>query len=154
MLMRLAGGRMMDPAHGIDGQARDVYVRDGRIIDPPADAAAAQTLDVSGRIVHQAVGADHRRGVDSTAGGLVVEADIAANHRYPQRLTGWFAKHRAAAGMPTGSLHILRHTAATLALTATPPVPLHVITGRLGDDPKTVLATYAHLLPHSDAMAA
>ncbi len=51
MLMRLAGGRMMDPAHGIDGQARDVYVRDGRIIDPPADAAAAQTLDVSGRIV-------------------------------------------------------------------------------------------------------
>ena len=43
MLMRLAGGRMMDPAHGIDGQVRDVYVRDGRIIDPPADAAAAQS---------------------------------------------------------------------------------------------------------------
>jgi hypothetical protein len=31
---------------------------------------------------------------------------------------------------------------------------LHVVAGRLGDDPKTVLATYAHLLPHSDAMAA
>ena len=36
----------------------------------------------------------------------------------------------------------------------TPPVPLHVVAGRLGDDPKTVLATYSHLLPHSDAMAA
>ena len=29
-----------------------------------------------------------------------------------------------------------------------------VVAGRLGDDPKTVLGTYAHLLPHSDAMAA
>jgi hypothetical protein len=29
-----------------------------------------------------------------------------------------------------------------------------VVAARLGDDPKTVLATYAHLLPHSDEMAA
>jgi integrase len=72
---------------------------------------------------------------------------------HPQRLTGWFARHRKAAGIPTGTLHVLRHTAATLALTAT-PVPLHVVAGRLGDDPKTVLATYAHLLPHSDEAAA
>ena len=66
---------------------------------------------------------------------------------HPQRLTEAFARHRKAAGIPTGSLHILRHTAATLALTATPPVPLHVVAGRLGDDPKTVLGTYSHLLP-------
>ena len=33
MLMRLAGGRVIDPAHGVDGQVRDVYVRDGRIIE-------------------------------------------------------------------------------------------------------------------------
>ena len=32
-------------------------------------------------------------------------------------------------------------------------MPLHVVAKRLGDDPKTVLATYAQL-PHSDAMAA
>jgi integrase len=73
---------------------------------------------------------------------------------YPQRLTEWFSRHRKAAGIPVGSLHILRHTSATLALTASPPVPLHVVAGRLGDDPKTILGTYAHLLPHSDAMAA
>jgi integrase len=72
----------------------------------------------------------------------------------PQRLTGWFSKLRKAAKIPVGSLHILRHTSATLALTANPPVPLHVVAGRLGDDPKTILGTYAHLLPHSDAMAA
>jgi integrase len=72
----------------------------------------------------------------------------------PELLTHWFAKHRKAAGIPSGSLHVLRHTSATLALTATPPVPLHVVAGRLGDDPRTLLGTYAHLLPHSDAMAA
>jgi integrase len=70
------------------------------------------------------------------------------------RLTESFGTHRKAAGIPSGSLHVLRHTAATLALTATPPVPLHIVAGRLGDDPKTVPGTGAHLLPHSEAMAA
>jgi formylmethanofuran dehydrogenase subunit A len=51
MLTRLAGGRVIDPAHGIDGQVRDVYVRDGRIVEPGPDAPRAQTIDVTGRIV-------------------------------------------------------------------------------------------------------
>jgi integrase len=72
----------------------------------------------------------------------------------PGHLSEVFVRHRKAAGVSVGSLHVLRHTAATIALTADPPVPLHVVAGRLGDDPKTVLSTYAHLLPHSDALAA
>ena len=51
MLMRLAGARVIDPANGIDGQVRDLYVRDGCIVEAPQDAASAQTIDVSGRIV-------------------------------------------------------------------------------------------------------
>jgi formylmethanofuran dehydrogenase subunit A len=51
MLTRLAGGRVIDPAHGVDGQARDLYIRDGRIVETPADAAQASTIDVAGRIV-------------------------------------------------------------------------------------------------------
>ena len=70
----------------------------------------------------------------------------------PQRLTEWFRKHRKAAGIPAGSLHTLRHTAATLALTA--GVPIHIVAARLGDNPTTVLETYAHLLPQSDEVAA
>jgi integrase len=70
----------------------------------------------------------------------------------PNRLTEWFKGHRTDAGIPTGTLHILRHTAATLALTA--GVPVHINAARLGDDPKTVLGTYAHLLPQSDEIAA
>ena len=52
----------------------------------------------------------------------------------------------------TGSLHILRHTHATLALSA--GIPLHVTAARLGDRPETLLHTYAHLLPQSDVQAA
>ena len=79
-------------------------------------------------------------------------ADALGGPIHPQRLTHWFAEHREAAGIPTGSLHTLRHTAATLALTA--GVPVHIVAARLGDDPKTVLSTYAHLLPQSDELAA
>jgi integrase len=70
----------------------------------------------------------------------------------PQRLTEWFRKHRKAAGIPTGTLHTLRHTAATLALTS--GIPVHIVAARLGDNPTTVLETYAHLLPQSDELAA
>jgi integrase len=71
---------------------------------------------------------------------------------HPQRLTEWFSKHRKAAGIATGSLHTLRHTAATLALTS--GVPVHIVVARLGDSPTEILKTYAHLLPQSDELAA
>jgi formylmethanofuran dehydrogenase subunit A len=51
MLTRLAGGRLIDPANGVDGEVRDLYVRDGRIIDAPADAARAHLIDIAGRVV-------------------------------------------------------------------------------------------------------
>ena len=83
--------------------------------------------------------------------GDLVFCDELGSVIYPKWLTGRFRTLRA--GITTGSLHILRHTAATLALTATPPVPLHIVAGRLGDDPTTLLSTYAQLLPRSDAQA-
>jgi hypothetical protein len=33
-------------------------------------------------------------------------------------------------------------------------IPVHVVAARLGDDPATVLRTYAHLVPTSDQQAA
>jgi integrase len=82
----------------------------------------------------------------------LVFADALGGPIHPQRLTQWFSEHRKAAGIPTGTLHTLRHTCATLALTS--GVPVHIVAARLGDDPKTVLGTYAHLLPQSDELAA
>jgi integrase len=82
----------------------------------------------------------------------LVFADELGGSIHPQRLTEWFGQHRKAAGIPSGTLHTLRHTAATLALTS--GVPVHIVAARLGDDPKTVLSTYAHLMPQSDELAA
>jgi integrase len=70
----------------------------------------------------------------------------------PERLSALFVEHRRAAGIETGSLHVLRHTAATMMLTN--GVPVHIAAARLGDHPATVLSTYAHLLPQSDELAA
>ncbi len=70
----------------------------------------------------------------------------------PGTTSAAFVQHRKAAKIPVGSMHVLRHTSATIGLTE--GVPLHVVAARLGDDPKTVLGTYAHLLPQSDAEAA
>jgi integrase len=84
--------------------------------------------------------------------GDLVFADELGGSIHPHRLTSWFGLRRKAAGIPTGTLHTLRHTAATLALTE--GVPVHIVAARLGDDPNTILSTYAHLLPHSDELAA
>ena len=32
-MLRLKNGRIYDPVHGIDGQIRDLYIEDGRIVD-------------------------------------------------------------------------------------------------------------------------
>jgi integrase len=82
----------------------------------------------------------------------LVFADELGRPIHPQQLTDGFRRLRKAAGIPAGSMHIMRHTAATLMLTG--GVPLYVVAARLGDDPKTILDTYAHLLPTSDEAAA
>lgn len=49
--LRLRGGRIYDPANGIDGQIRDICVRDGRIVDLPAGEKVDHEYDVSGMVV-------------------------------------------------------------------------------------------------------
>ena len=47
--IRLVGGTVYDPANGVDGEVRDLYLVDGRIADTcPPDA---RRLDVSGMVV-------------------------------------------------------------------------------------------------------
>ena len=50
--LKLAGGKLYDPANGIDGTVTDLWIRDGKIVDPPTDAAAAvKTIDLTGTVV-------------------------------------------------------------------------------------------------------
>jgi formylmethanofuran dehydrogenase subunit A len=50
-IARLRGGRVYDPANGVDGMQRDLYIRDGRMIDAPADGAVDHDYDAHGMVV-------------------------------------------------------------------------------------------------------
>ena len=50
MLIRLTGGEVVDPVNGATAK-RDVWIRDGLLVDAPKGATADETHDVSGCIV-------------------------------------------------------------------------------------------------------
>lgn len=52
MLIKLTGGTVYDPMHGVNGQVRDIYVRDGRVVsNPPADLRVDEEYDLRGKVV-------------------------------------------------------------------------------------------------------
>lgn len=52
MVLKLAGGRLYDPINGIDGEVRDLWIEDGRIVAAPPDGRTAdETVDLAGRVV-------------------------------------------------------------------------------------------------------
>jgi formylmethanofuran dehydrogenase subunit A len=52
-LLRITGGTIFDPANGIDGQVRNLWIADGKIITAPADRATrpAREIDARGLVV-------------------------------------------------------------------------------------------------------
>jgi formylmethanofuran dehydrogenase subunit A len=51
MITKLTGGKVYDPEHGVNGEIRDIYIRDGRIVDAPADGKIHEEVDVRGKVV-------------------------------------------------------------------------------------------------------
>ncbi|HEY4065450.1 MAG TPA: formylmethanofuran dehydrogenase subunit A, partial [Burkholderiaceae bacterium] len=49
--LRLRGGRVIDPTNGVDGEQRDLFVRDGRIVEPAPGEVAAEEIDLGGCVV-------------------------------------------------------------------------------------------------------
>ena len=50
---KIAGGTVYDPANGIDGQVRDIWIAGGKIVAPPADPEIRPTrvIDARGLVV-------------------------------------------------------------------------------------------------------
>lgn len=111
MLIKLSGGTVYDPAHGIDGQIRDIYIRDGRIVAERAVAEDTpdQTFDCRGKVImagaidmHTHIGGgkvtiarnllpeDHRadpvarRGLERAGCGHVVPSTLTTGYRYAE----------------------------------------------------------------------
>ncbi len=51
MLTKLTGGRIYDPANGVDGKIKDIYIKDGRIIDKPKDAKVDKEYNLKDKVV-------------------------------------------------------------------------------------------------------
>src|SRR2546430_9029183 len=49
--MRINGGRVYDPANGVDGVVKDVCIADGRIAPDAELSAGARTIDATGMVV-------------------------------------------------------------------------------------------------------
>jgi formylmethanofuran dehydrogenase subunit A len=49
----IAGGYVYDPANGIDGQTKDIWISDGKIVEPPSDpnVRPTRTLNAAGLVV-------------------------------------------------------------------------------------------------------
>jgi len=54
-LLKLCGGHVYDPTNGVDGEVRDIWIEDGKIVEPPSESAGlndqVKTIDVSGMVV-------------------------------------------------------------------------------------------------------
>ena len=50
-MIKLIGGKVYDPANGIDGVVMDLYVQDGRLVDPATVEKVHREIDLDGRIV-------------------------------------------------------------------------------------------------------
>jgi integrase len=90
----------------------------------------------------------------------LIFGDIEGRHRNPEHVSRQFARDVArcrkalgADALPVIRLHDLRHTHATILLTA--GVPVHVVSQRLGHaSPVITMTVYAHVLPGSQREAA
>jgi formylmethanofuran dehydrogenase subunit A len=109
-MIRLAGARIYDPAHGIDGAIRDLFIDDGRIVDAPRPGTLIDCeYELAGRIVmagaidlHTHIGGgkvniaramlpeDHRdsafarTGATRSGSGVVAPSTFAAGYRYAE----------------------------------------------------------------------
>jgi integrase len=83
----------------------------------------------------------------------LVFGDIEGAHRNPEHVSRQFARDIERCGqVPAVRLHDLRHSHATILLTAREPV--HVVSQRLGHaSPVVTMTVYAHVLPGSQREA-
>ena len=51
MLIKLTGGKVHDPMNGVDGEVRDIFIENGRILQPQPGAKVGQEYPLHGRVV-------------------------------------------------------------------------------------------------------
>ena len=113
MLTKLTGGRIYDPANGVDGDVRDIFIEDGRIVADPGRKPDA-VHDISGRVVMPGAIDVHTH----IAGGKVniARALLPEEHREFQR--GREDGRRSGSGEPTMTCFATGYRYAEMGYTA------------------------------------
>ena len=113
-LTRLRGGTLYDPVNGIDGEKRDIHIRDGRIVDDAQGETIApeRDFDANGMIV-MAGGIDlhsHIGGGKTNLSRLLLPEDhrddpraVARPSSSPSRHPAWTATAICFASIPRSS---------------------------------------------------
>jgi formylmethanofuran dehydrogenase subunit A len=104
MLIKLTGGKVYDPANGVDGVIRDVYVENGRIVTPEPNAKVAHEYALHGRVV-MAGGIDphsHIGGGKVTIARMLMPEDHLGNEVARTALTRSGCGHAVPSTMTTG----------------------------------------------------
>jgi len=114
MITRLTGGRLFDPANGVNGEIRDLCIDGGRIVADPGRGKADQTVDMRGRVV-MAGGIDIHSHV---AGGKVNLARLLMTEDHRDVLAPHAALTRAGSGTATPSSFVTGYRYAGMGYTA------------------------------------
>ena len=75
-MIKLEGGKVYDPANGIDGKLMDLYIEDGKLVKPEAGKKVRQVIGLNGSIVmaggidiHTHIGGGQGQHRQAVAGG-------------------------------------------------------------------------------------
>ncbi len=104
MLTKLTGGKIYDPANGIDGEVRDIYVEDGKIVAPSHGAKVDQEFGLHGRVVMAGAIDPHTHigGGKMTIGRLLMPEDHRGEEVQRTELTRAGCGHALPSTMTTG----------------------------------------------------
>lgn len=113
MLTKLSGGRIYDPANGIDGEVRDIFIRDSRIVADPG-TKPDRSLDIAGAVVMAGAIDIHSH----ISGGKVniARALLPEEHRAISRARD--GERRAGSGEPTSTTFSTGYRYAEMGYTA------------------------------------
>ena len=114
MITRLAGGRVFDPANGLKGEVRDLYVDDGRMVAPPAGGRADRSYDLGGHVVMPGAIDIHSH----VAGGKVNLARLLMTEDHREAVAARGPLLRSGSGHATPSSFVTGYRYAAMGYTA------------------------------------
>lgn len=89
--LRITGGKVYDPAHGVDGRVTDILIADGKIVSSLPKDARPRVIDAAGRVV-MAGGIDMHCHIGSQAVNHARALQTTQHDTHAAAVPEWFGK--------------------------------------------------------------